>query len=292
MVDDRILEGATARRVVREHVEAGGGRAQQHGRRPSAGIGFERLPGQLVGAYDRLIERPRPLGPLHACVAEPPFQIRPALTDQHRGDRPLHGDRSQGAQVDPFVPTARDQDDGCWECLERRDDGIRLGALRIVDEADAIDGGHVFEAMLDAGERSGARADRVDRNAEQHPDRDGGQRVRDVVGTGDAELVDRHDPSIDGCAARQRCHAVSDDPVVDHAEPADRWIAASVEDRPGGPQVRVARDERILDVEHQRPGRVDPLGEDPLDLPVRLERSMTVEVVGRDVRVDRDRRPA
>ena len=102
----------------------------------------------------------------------------------------------------------------------------------------------------------------------------------------DAELVDRHDPvrpgrSDDATAGeRQALDAVRDDPAIDDAEPARRRVAAPVAGPTGAvPEVGVAGDDRVLGVEHERAGRIDPLGEEALDPPVRLERAVPVEVV-------------
>ena len=88
------------------------------------------------------------------------------------------------------------------------------------------------------------------------------------------------------------CESVGDDPAIDHAEAADRGIVASIQDRSRRTEVGVARDDRVLGVKDERTCRIHPFGEDPLDLPVRLERAVPVQVVGCDVRVDRDRRAA
>ena len=45
------------------------------------------------------------------------------------------------------------------------------------------------------------------------------------------------------------------------------------------PGCGVAGDDRVLGVEHQRAGRIDPLGQDPLDPPVRVQRAVPVEMV-------------
>ena len=55
--------------------------------------------------------------------------------------------------------------------------------------------GDRLESMLDAREGRGGLADGVRRDAEEQPDGDRGQGVRDVVGAGDGELADRHDPA-------------------------------------------------------------------------------------------------
>ena len=97
-----------------------------------------------------------------------------------------------------------------------------------------------LESVLDAGEGRGRRADGVGRDAEQQPDGDRGQRVDDVVGAGDGQLADRHDPAARvpvaaGPAAGQRqpLHAVGHDPAVDDADPAGHRSVAPVRGRPG-----------------------------------------------------------
>ena len=120
-----------------------------------------------------------------------------------RGDGALGDDRRQLVEVDALVAAAGDEHDRRLEGPERGDDRVGLGALRVVDEADAVDDRDRLEAVLDAGEGRGRAADRVGRDAEQQPDGDRGQRVRDVVGAGDGQLADRHDP-----AARTRSAAM------------------------------------------------------------------------------------
>ena len=127
-----------------------------------------------------------------------------------------------------------------------------------------------------------ARRMAVRRQAEGEPDRDGGHGVRDVVAARDPELVDWH----------HAAGGLPDDPAVDHADAARPGRSEAVERDRRRAQVRVRGDDRVVGVEDQRAGRVDELGESPLRRAVALERAVPVEVVGRDVRVDRDRRAA
>ena len=153
------------------------------------------------------------------------------------------------------------------------------------------------EPVLDAGEPGGGAPDRVGRDAEQEADGDRGERVGDVVAARDRELVDRHDPAARagrrGPAAGQRqpLDGGRDDPAVEHAEAAGHGaVVAGTGPRGAVAETRVAADDRVLGVEHERAVRVDELRQPPLDAPVRLDRAVAVEVVGGDVRVDRDGR--
>ena len=180
---DGRLEGRPAGGVVSEHVEARGGRAEQDGRRrrrpgrvcPRRG---ERLASQRVGGRDGLLERRRDLDP-----------ARPAARNRRARSGPLSPIRTaatarsattaaEARQVDALVTAAGDEHDRCRERSQRRDDRVGLGALRVVDEADAVDERHRLEAVLDAAEGRAPRARMaVGRDPEQQPDRDRGQGV-------------------------------------------------------------------------------------------------------------------
>ena len=73
--------------------------------------------------------------------------------------------------------------------------------------------------------------------------------------------------------------------------PGHRAVVA-VQDHRRGAQPRVAAHDRILEVEDERAVRIDHLREASLDAPVGLHRAVPVEVVGRDVGVHGNRRPA
>ena len=208
------------------------------------------------------------------------------------------GHARQLGQVDALVAAAGDQHDRRREGPQRRDDRVRLGALGVVDEPDAVDEADRLEPVLDAREGRGGPADRVGGDAEQQPDRDRGQRVGDVVAPRDPQLVDRHDPAARSglghatAGERQPLHGRRHDPAVHHAEPAGHGTVVPVQDRRRGAQARVPAHDRVLEVEHERAVRVHELGEAALDPPVGVERAVAVEVVRGDVGVDRDRRAA
>ena len=79
---------------------------------------------------------------------------------------------------------------GGVERAERRDDGVGLRALRVVDEADAVDGRDRLEPVLDARERRRPRA-RIASGASPNrsPTATAASALRDVVGAGDRELA-------------------------------------------------------------------------------------------------------
>ena len=155
-VGDRRLERPAARRVVDEHVEAGRGRAEQHGGdRSVRGLPVSRASRASRSARpDGRLEVGRPLGEGQAGGAEGRLERRAALADEDRRDGALGDDRRQPGQVDVLVAAAGDQHDRRVERAERGDHRVRLGPLRVVDEAHAIDQVDRLEPVLDAGERS------------------------------------------------------------------------------------------------------------------------------------------
>ena len=76
----------------------------------------------------------------------------------------LRDDPAQRLEVDALVAAAGDEHDRRLERADRGDHRIRLGALRIVDEADTVDQGDRLQAMLDPREPA--------------PPRDGSHRAR------------------------------------------------------------------------------------------------------------------
>ena len=56
----------------------------------------------------------------------------------------------QLVHVEVLATAAGDQHDRRLEAAQRGNDGVGLRALRVVDEPDAINGGDVFESVLDA----------------------------------------------------------------------------------------------------------------------------------------------
>ena len=112
---DGGLEGPPAGGVVDEHVEAGGGRAEQHGRGPAPGPALPaRARASASARTDRVVQCRRPLDDLgEAGGAEAAPEVRAALADDDRRDRPLGDDRRQGRQVDVLVAAAGDEHDRC-----------------------------------------------------------------------------------------------------------------------------------------------------------------------------------
>ena len=225
------------------------------------------------------------------------LEARATLADEDGGGGPLGHDRTERRHVDPLVAATGDEDDRAGEGAQGRDHRIRLGPLRVVDEADPVDDRHGLEPVLHALEGRGRGPDRVGRDPEHEGDRDRGHRVRDVVPSRDREVSDRHDPST---GTRRGDPAAGDpepldlgghDPAVDDADPAAHRSVVPVEDRARAAQAGVARDDRVLGIEDERAERVHLLCEAALDRPVRLEGPVPVEVVRRDVGEQGDRRP-
>ena len=156
------------------------------------------------------------------------LEARAALADQHRRDRALGDDRRQArTRSTPLSRPPAISTTGGVEGAQRGDDGVGLGALRVVDEADAIDDRDRLEAVLDAGEGRGRRADRVGRDTEQRgrprwrPARSRrcgrpGWRARAIGMIRPPGPVAAVPPP----ASASRSTPAGHDPAVDHAEPA------------------------------------------------------------------------
>ena len=149
-------------------------------------------------------------------------------------------------------------------------------------------------------EGGGGRADGVRGDAEQQADRDRGQGVarrcaRPGWPSSPIGMIRPPGPvaAVPAAGQRQALHAVGHDPAIDDAEAAGHRPRSRRYRTDGArAEAGVAADDRVLGVEHERAVGVDQLGEPALDPPVRLERAVPVEVVRRDVRVDRDGRAA
>ena len=155
-------------------------------------------------------------------------------------------------------------------------DRVGLGALRVVDEADAVDRRPTGSSRCSTPVNAAAAARiAVGLDAESERDGDRGEGVGDVVGARDGQLGDRHDPAArrgagePAAGQREALEAIGHDPAVDDAEPARRRRVAAVADGPGAsPSVGVRGDDRVLVVQHQGAVRIDQLGQPALDRPV------------------------
>ncbi len=248
-VGDRRLERPAARRVVDEHVEAGRRGAEEDGRdgrRVAACPASERRapggPGRPPGGPPSRGRRARsvmarPAARKAASSVGPLSPIRTAATARS-ATTGGSADRSTPLSRPPAISTT-----GASNALERGDHRVRLGPLRVVDEADAIDQPDRLEAVLDAGEGRGGAPDRVRLDAESQCDGDRGERVRDVVRTRDRELGDRHDRGRGRLSRRRHSpasealDAVGHDPAVDHAR-ARRPVGRLVGSRSRAPVPR------------------------------------------------------
>ena len=112
----------------------------------------------LSAVVDRLLEEAARSVRARPGAAEQPLELGSALADQDGGGGALGDDGGEVAEVDALVAPAGDQDDRRVERAQRRDDRVGLRALRVVDEADAVDLGDALEAVLDALERAPPRA--------------------------------------------------------------------------------------------------------------------------------------
>ena len=198
-----------------------------------AGLG-KGLSGQGIGAIHGGIQRCGVFDTGQTGVAEQALECRCALADEHGRDRSVGDHVGECREVHALVPAAGDQHQRRLEGAQRRDHRVRLRALRVVDEANAIDDGDGLEAMLHTGERRRGLADGVRRHAEQEPDSDRGERVRDIVGAWDGQVGDGHDPAVGagrGRAAagdRETVNVGGHDPAVDDAETAGQGLLAPV----------------------------------------------------------------
>ena len=99
----------------------------------------ERVAGERIGAGHGLVHRAGALDALETGRAEPALEIRAALADDDRRGGPLGDDGGELVEVDALVAAAGDEHDRRLEGPERGDDRVRLGALGVVHEPDAID---------------------------------------------------------------------------------------------------------------------------------------------------------
>ena len=272
---DRALERPPARRVVDEHVEAGRGRAEQHRAGRSSEHRFARqsrsarrpLPRAWPGA-SRVWPRP--------AAWNAAAKLRPALADEHRG---VARSRDHGRQrVDGQVlgAAAADEHQRPRKAAQRRDHGVGLRALRVVDVADAVDSA------------TGSSRCSTPRNpATAAPDARRGQRRRaGPTATAASDVAD-------GVPAGQRDRSSGRirpvEPVMPSARSAARHGRRTIQPSttPTSPgrcrcadsadagralAARHMRDDRVLGVEHEAPVGRHELGEAALDRAVRLER--------------------
>ena len=164
-------------------------------------------------------------------------------------------------------------------------DRVRLRALRVVDEPDAVEDRDRLEAMLDARERDRGRAGSPPGRARRGARRaTAASALETLWRPGIVSSDGRHDP-----ARRRRRRSSS---------PLDADAARAAAARAGrrsiarGPRPAYAATTGSSALRIERPVGVDELGQSPLRRPVALQRPVPVEVVGRDVRVDGDRRAA
>ena len=295
---DGGLERAAAGGVVHEHVEARGGRAEQHGRRPPGA----RRP---RASASRAIASARRTAVVEVARRAPSGPGRPPGT-RPRASGPLSPMRT--------AATARSATTGASAArsmpLSRPPAISTIGGSKARSAATTASGWVPCESLmnrtpsmtrdrlepvLDAGERRRPRCGSPSGaipNASADGDR--GQRVRDVVGARDGELGDGHDPAVATARTspavgreRERLDAVRDDPAVDDAEPARQRRVAAVADRPRA----VAESAYVAttgssSLRTSAPSGSTSSAEPALDPPIRLERPVPVEMVRRDVGVD------
>ena len=229
-------------------------------------------------AADGLLEVGRALGAGEAGRPERRLEGRAALADEDRGDGPLGDDRRRARSGRrPCRGRRRSARSAASNARSAAIDGVGLGPLRVVDEADAVDHRDGLEAVLDAGERRGRpRGSRpgATPNSERRPrSRPGRSRRCGAPGIASSSIgmIRPPGPVAAGPAARERqpLDAVGDDPAVDDAEAARQRPLAPVADRRGAvPRPAYAGDDRVLGVEDERAVRVDELGQPALDPPV------------------------
>ena len=189
------LERGAAGGVVDEHVEAGCGRAQQDRRgrigaeAPTAASGDERLAGDGVGEPDRVVEAVRSLDrspgrpPRTASTSSGPLSpirtaavARSATASRGRaGPRPCRDHRRSARPVASNARRAAMTASG-WV------------PMRVVDEADAIHEATVSSRCSTPRNAAAAVRIAVGARPNRQPDRDGRERIADVVRARDREL--------------------------------------------------------------------------------------------------------
>ena len=204
---DRLLERPTAGGVVDEHVEAGGGRAEQHGRRPARRRSASASRAIASARADRLLERRRALGPGRGPAARNRrLEVRPALADQDGGGGPLGDDRRRARS-------------GRRPCRGRRRSG-RSGASKARSAAITASGWVPCESLTNRTPSTSATVSRrcsTPRERGRRPRGSRRARCRTAAPTataarafetlcspGIAELADRHDPAAGARSPRRR----------------------------------------------------------------------------------------
>ena len=217
------------------------------------------------------------------------------------GRRPTARSATTGGrrrQVDALVAAAGDQDDRRVERAERGDDRVRLGPLRVVDEPDAVDDATVSRRCSTPVKPHRRAADRVGRDPEQRarsrPPRGRsrrcagrGSRAQRSAGSG------RPDPSRAVAAGDRSRRRRRDDPAVDarRRRPASARRAGTR--RRGVPgTARTPATTGSSAFRTSAPRGSTSSASRRFDRAIALERAVAVEMVRRDVRVDRDGRAA
>ncbi len=204
------LKARAAGGVVDEHVEARGGRAEQHGRGPRPRrrppCGDQRLARDGVGDPHGVLERRGALGPGQAGrrgtaprASGPLSPISTAATARS-ATTGARLERSTSLSRPPAISTT-----GAVERAQRRDDRVGLRALRVVDEADAVD--RARPARAGARRRvNAAAAARIASGAmpNSSPTATAARALETLWAPGSRELVDRHDPAAGAAVATAR----------------------------------------------------------------------------------------
>ena len=267
------LEGPSAGRVVLEHVEAGGGRAEQHGRRPGPAPARERLAGDRVGAPDGLLEGP---GPLDVAPARRPgtgaSSVGPALADQDGRHGPLGDDRRERVRSTPLSRPPAISTTGASNARSAAMTASGWVPCESLTKRTPSTIGDRLEAMLDAGEAPqrprGSRRARPRTAARRRP-RPGRWRRCGAPGIASSSSgrIRPSGPVAAGPppASASRCTPAATIQPSTTPSPPGSGRSQPVADGRRGPEVRVRGDDRILGIEHERPVRIDELGEPALD---------------------------
>ena len=306
---DRRLEGPAARGVVDEHVEAGGGRAEQDRRPGPAGILgrpaarprriSRAIASARATAASRLARRAR-CGP-----GRPPGTgARGPARSRRSGPTAAARSATTAASSLRSTPLSRPpaiEDDRRREGPQRRDHGIRLGALRVVDEADAVELADRLEAMLDAAEARRPRAgSRPAPGPKSRPTAIAASAFETLWRPGSAQLGDGQDPA----ARPGRGRPVRRRPAR-RSTPAATIQSSTTPTPPGIGRSTAVHARPVPCPGRRRPATtgssalrtrapvgIDQLGQAALHRAVGLQAAVAVEVVGGDVGVDGDRRAA
>src|SRR5215475_2770881 len=145
------------------------------------GLGMDNLGGALDVRLDLVCCHPNRVNTLH----------------------PLAEQIIQHGVVAAFVLATENQVNICGKGLERLDGGVDIRGLRVVVVLDALDGGHVFQAMLDCLEAADSLPNLVGRHTQQNSGTNACENVLHVMRALEANHAHQHNFSLPCSVAKE-----------------------------------------------------------------------------------------